>query len=444
MWWKRTEGRDESAFLREALFRRGALYAFIGLFAVMGFVFAQGRFADLYIWGRASQDSDSRFSVVTVGPEALRLWTLGEEPDVTPRDLLGLVVDYAAASGAKAVVLDFVLESQTYHDDALVEAAARFDGEVIVAGGWRSEGGREFIPAPAPPLHELPLGAANLSEELPLLSASTRIVRAAHVSRRLSVVRCDTPWPEILEADACALGSGDCAEVGVCHSLVERVPSLALQMAWLSLGQRDLSAHIRDCEAPCALPELGIDDLDDEIFINFRGPEQSGAFEVIPAAEVLHLDRQRRLLESLGTPSLSDTRFKDRVILVGRQTDDDRFATPYSFPHYRTADMSGLSIHANLASTLRGNPVRTASPLLFWLLGLVSVPAVWVTHRHLRAVLHFLVWLGAGVLLVLTGGVVFAWTDGLSWEVGPAVGSIGCSLIAVTLWEALQAPAAKR
>ena len=48
MWWKRADSQRETAFLRRVLSLRVGRYLGFLIVAVLGFVFAQGRFSDLY------------------------------------------------------------------------------------------------------------------------------------------------------------------------------------------------------------------------------------------------------------------------------------------------------------------------------------------------------------------------------------------------------------
>jgi len=425
---------------------------------VAWFLTTGGEFQDVYVFYHRDAPVSDQVSVVTVGEEALYLWDpANPEPDVTPRDLLGEIVSFLDAAGARVVVLDFLLEEPAPGDNVLASAAANHGG-VIGAEHWRltdPNSGRFFVPGIVKSFDDAIQPAfANMEEQPASLFARELLVRRTGLVHRVSRVRVDGVWPMNMTGNY------------VYDNDAALMPGLGLAAAWLHTARganpdatlADLDTLLRDnCDGYPLNCDLDANDLglpwlpvnvDTPMDINFRGPEGGDRLPTIRASQIIRALGMSRIMDQTlakmsadaGLPVPDPTpiivpddmvaQFKDRVVVVGRVTGvgragADRFATPYSFPMYLNADMAGVRLHANVVDTLlTGRHIRSVPWPLPWLLALVGAAACFVTRKHLRDGVHAAVWIATTGLLVYVGMALFRATDGLVFDMGIPIGFI--------------------
>ena len=420
--------------------------------ASLAFVGLGGRFSDLYVRARGAAPVSDQVALLTIGAEALYLWNPGDpEPVVTPRGLLAEPARFLDAAGARVIVLDILLDRPAPGDVELAAAAAAH-GTVIGAERFvlsEPAGGREFAAAITAPLNRsIDAGFANLlEEEASLFSGGELLVRKAPLVRRLARARMDGRYPGNL--------------VGGEQADAEVRPALALLAAWLHAGRRttaDAAKLANTVQLNCAgspmdctvdaeslgLPALPAG-LAQPLPINFRGPERAAAIPTLTASQTLRVMGQDALMRSLGVempleiPAELAAAVRDRTVVVCRVDDHsgDRFVTPYSFPMLMRTDMAGGRIQAQLIDTLlSGRHIRPLPGWIPWLLGLLLGAGMVLTRRWLRDDTHSLAWLAVGLALVAGGAWLFAATDGVVLELGPAlcVGLVTLMVLRVHGW----------
>jgi len=417
---------------------------------VLAFVVLQGRFQDLYIKLRPHAEVSGEVALLTIGPEALYLWNPEDrEPSVTPRALVAELVRFLDAAGADVVVLDLLLDTPQEGDDRLA-AAARAHGAVLAAERLEitdPSSGQEFVAGLSPTLMEdLHGGFANFQEEQNTLFSRELLVRRIPLVRVANRSHLSGSWPENV--------------VGGRQDVDQMVPALSLLAAWLHHARRDapaadpadLQAKLREgCSAPpltcrIGMPDLGLpalpQPLEEPLTINFRGPEHADGIPTVPAARALRVMAQAALMQRLGAdadvavPEDLQAVLGGRVVVVGRvdASSRDRFLTPYSLPVPVTPDMPGPRIHAQVIDTLlSGRHIRPAGGAWAWLLGLALAIGVWRSERRLRDDVLVALWLLVAALLLVSGVVLFHWTDGVALEIGPPLLGVLATLFYVTL-----------
>lgn len=411
------------------------------LFFLSSLLLLTGQLQDVYLRLRGPAPVTHEVALLTVGPEALYLYNPDDpDPETTPRALLAELVHFLDEAGASVVVLDFLLDRPT-EDDALLAAAAAEHGAVLAAERFtvtEPASGRVFTPG-IPPTLEATMGSgfANFQEEGNTLFGSASLVRRLPLVQITDHAHLAGTWPHNL--------------VGSKQDIDQRTPSLSLAAAWLH-RQRQSGAAISttepllaqlaaDCPAPpaaCALDAdaLGLPALplalDEPLDINFRGPEGGDGLVTLDAARVLRVLAQAAIVreltgaETLEVPADIRARIEGRVVVVGRvggeHAERDRFATPYSLPLPDRADMSGPRIHAHVIDTLlSGRHIRHRGGWLAWALAFGAIAAVVGTYPRLSDTRHGLIWLTVAAGLLVGGFVVFRFTDGLVFDLGPAV-----------------------
>ncbi len=416
------------------------LAAVITWFIVMG-----GEMQDVYVFYHRHAPASEQVSLVTIGEEALYLWNPDDpEPDVTPRPLIAELVRFLDAAGARVIVLDILLEEPAPGDEHLV-AAAKAHGAVIGAEHWRltdPSTGRHFVPgiisAYDGAIHP---AFANMEEQPASLFAAELLVRRTGLLHRVSRVRVDGVWPNNV--------------VGSYDNNSALMPGLGLAAAWLHQERganpdatlRDLDKLLREhCTGvplQCSITpaELGFPALPvavhEPMDINFRGPEGADDIRTVRASQILRAMGQTELMATMMgapvdpiVPEHLESALDDRVVVIGRVTgvgrpDADRFATPYSFPMYLDADMSGVRLHANVIDTLlSGSHVRQVSWWIEFTFGVGLAVLCWFSRRRLRDAIHAIFWLLAAAGLIYGGVLVFRWTDGLVFDTSLPVGLI--------------------
>jgi CHASE2 domain-containing sensor protein len=411
-------------------------------FAVTLVVF-RGQLQDVFLRVRGPAPISGEVAVLPIGSEALYLWDPADPtPDVTPRALLAELVGFLDEAGATVVALDFLLDRPAPGDDALI-AAARAHGAVLCAERFVADEpgrGRRFVPGTPPDLAAaIPAGFTNFEEEssfwggallvrrLPLVTVADR----AHLSGT---------WPD--------------NQVGGNQDLGQLVPSLALAAAWRHRAGRDVAADglwVRLAEAcadgECAATELGVPlgatprALLQPYDINYRGSEAADPFPTIDAERVLRWLGEARLFEALGggRPAIPEdlrSMVEGRVVLVGRVApradgSRDRFTTPYAVPFPSEPDMAGVRVHAHVVDALlSGRHLRHRGGVAAWMLAGIAAAAVFASYRRIGDTLHGLGGLLASLGWLIFGFVVFVATDGVVFDVGPAVAG---TLVPLTL-----------
>jgi len=417
----------------------------------LAFTLLGGQFADLYIWLRGPAPVSDDVRLVTISEEALYLWyPENPEPQVTPRGLLAELVRFLDEAGARVVVLDFLLDRPAAGDDELI-AAARAHGAVVSAERFTvSEPvtGREFVRGTAPTLSTaIAAGVANFQEEQnQLFPKGDLLVRRAPLVRRVARASLSGAWP----------GNMDGAE----QTDAEIRPAMALLGAWLYVGREsDRTVRADDLlyglEKGCGgnplqceltLADLGLPPaptpLHEPLEINYRGPEWSAeGIPTVRAAQVLRALGEAAMYRGLGievpmVPEELGALLDDKLVVVCR-TDEvaaaagDRFVTPYSFPLFRSADMAGGRVQAQVIDNLlAGTYVHHVPRWLTIPLTLLLLAAVWFSRKALRDDVHSVLWLLSCGVLVALGALLFRVTDGVVLDLGLP---IAASLITLVL-----------
>lgn len=407
----------------------------------IAFVALGGRVEDLYLRVRGAAPVSGEVTVVGIDAEALYLWNPADpEPETTPHELLAELVRFLSAAHAHVIVLDVLTDRPAPGDDLLGLAVAAHPRVVLAERFVPGPGGLPF--AAGSVLRDQGLSAyANLGLEEQTLFSGEMLVRAVPLLSHVARARLEAPFPAGL--------------VGGWQDAGGPMPALALAAAWLqrSDAPRDAlgAALSQGCDGgPCrlTLADLGIPasgvPLEVPVDLNFRGPEGGDGIPFVSAARVLRSVGESALARTLGVdlpisvPEDLVPLLEGKVVVVGRvdPAAADRFVTPFSFPTLQTADMSGARVHAQLIEQLlTGHHTRRPGGRVGAWVGALLVGAACLGSRRRLGDVHLATWLGAGVLLLGGGAWVFARTDGLILDVGPALAALSLGLIAVHLYD---------
>jgi len=416
-WWRRAapdeECEEPGSHLARAMAYETLVVAFTAVaVAVLVFVVSRGQFEDLYVKAGGVETSDE-VVLLSIGEEALYLWDPADpEPEVTSRALLGQLVRFADAAGARVVVLDVLLDRPA-EDIPLLDAARAAQAPVVGATRFATTdpvSGAEFAAGLAPIYGELiHPGFANLQVEEPWLFSEVKLVRRAPLQRQVSTARLGGPWPMNI--------------VGAEQSDEATIESLALVAARLA----------------------GADPVIDEdpLLIAFSGPEQAGSIPTVRASAALRALGASALAEAMGVempvtvpPEIAAV-MEGRVVVIGRvdAAADDRFVTPYSWPLLVGEDMAGARVQATLIDQLiTGRRITSVAGAAGWVPALALVALVFLSRRKLRDDVHAAGWVVVCLALVGGGILLFRATD-VAFDVGPSIGGILVTLVSVHVWE---------
>ncbi len=415
---------------------------------ILGFTAFGGLFLDIYANLAAPSESSEEVSLVTIGPEALYLWDANNpEPEVTPRDLLAVLVSALNDAGARTIVLDVLLDSPQENDDALAEAATKH-GAVIGAEQstvTQPRTGRLFAKGITPTLRGYDTPAiypaqANLFFTEPMLFTGDLIFRGVHLAQLYQRSSIQGQWPDTI--------------VGAREEVIS--PSLSLAGAWLHRALEgsdtaNFNTLLRELKDGCRVEKGQLDcdahsvselppfqtKLHQDFWLHHMGSEKNDSLPFLPASTLLMLRAERETFRRLGIPNeqLPPTEFpdsvtnklKDKLVVVGRvdklgQTDADRYPTTYSFPLFKKHDMAGVRIQAQLMDALlSGRRVHFMPWWLNLLLIPISILLTVALYRKIPIVWQTGVWLAGVLFSVGVGYVLFVYMDGWVLELGPTI-----------------------
>ncbi len=445
------ETRSNSQFV--ALMLEMVAHSIVGgvattmLGSLLGFTLFGGLFLDIYSNLSPTSSSSGEVTMVTIGPEALYLWdSTNPNPDTTPREMLAELISILDQAGARTIVLDVLLDDVQEGDQLLAEVS-RKHGAVIGAEKMmvnQPRTGRLFAKGLNPILHggEQPAiyaGHANLFFTEPLLFTGDHVFRGVHHAQFYQRSSVHGQWPDTI--------------VGAKEEVIS--PSLALAGAWLHRAQQKPDAHfhdlLRELRESCGVTE-GIfsctkdsvshlpsfqTTLHSDFWLHHMGSEHNDRIPFIPASTLLMLSAERAMFKKLGIPEdqLPPTTFpteistllNDKLVIIGRvdrigEEQADRYATTYSFPLFKKADMAGVRIQAQVMDALlSGRRLQFVPIWLQLILCLLSGFGTYTLYRRTPILWQIPLVLTAYLSAVGVGLLLYTWCDGWVLELGPAL-----------------------
>ncbi len=391
-----------------------ALIAFVGWLAVV-LAQATGLLDRLeavtldarYTLGLGQKPPQAKIVVAWIDQDSMEYMDTAGAPWPWPREVYGQALAHLRQAGARAVIFDVLFDQRSNGDDerAFAEVLAAGPGDALAMKfvGYR-DGGRDAAETTAMAARGLDLSAdrvlaarareRGLVQPLPEFAAGADRLGFVNITadadgtfRRYDLLR---PWGP----------PGEPAKLQ---------PSLALAAALAAFPERELAWNGGALQfGPTALPLA----VDARLLLNLRGP----AFTFKPVKFVNILESITRA--DTGEPPLypADT-FRDAIVLVGIHAEglEDAHPTPLD------AQLPGVELHATaLDNLLAGDAIKAPRSELL-LASLAATAAVTVVFA-LTNMAWTLVWL-AGLLLLATTGVLWAWTSLVALPVAaPAVG----------------------